>query len=272
MQPNDTRNQHFLTQGEQRLNALNPLADANNLRIYSFKLVDRANYLLELDNPNGRPIGKNLSLPDLFSFDVLDDSSLRHNFELPFQKYEGKIENHTKSMLAKLNAGSNDIKVEIIDLFAAKLLNFVRNPFCIEKVLNTFPGLASYNPTDPALLANYQQIISGRKPHQAYLCQKLGISDAQYLEWLRVLFMLLVPMAGGYPSFFDSLIKGLLVDRKKFISAWFFEYDEKGCLLSDRGSSQVIPDGAFTTFSFNLCATAFVIYVITDPAEVADFV
>jgi hypothetical protein len=27
-----------------------------------------------------------------------------------------------------------DIKAEIIGLFAAKLLNFIRNPFCIEKV------------------------------------------------------------------------------------------------------------------------------------------
>jgi hypothetical protein len=48
--------------------------------------------------------------------------------------------------------GSGDMKAEIIDLFAAKLLNFIRNPFCIEKVLNSFPGVASYDPTDPALL------------------------------------------------------------------------------------------------------------------------
>jgi hypothetical protein len=31
---NNTRNQHFVTQGEQRLNALNPEADPRNQRIY----------------------------------------------------------------------------------------------------------------------------------------------------------------------------------------------------------------------------------------------
>ena len=45
-------------------------------------------------------------------------------------------------LLAKLKAGSHDIKAEIICLFAAKLLDFVRNPFSIAKALNTFPALA----------------------------------------------------------------------------------------------------------------------------------
>jgi hypothetical protein len=266
MQANDTRNQHFLTQGEQRLNASNPQADVSNLRIYSFKLVDRENYLIKLENPKGRPIGKNLSLFDLFSFDVLDDSALRLNFESLFHKYEGHIEAHTKSLLAKLNMGSNDIKAEIIDLFAAKLLNFVRNPFCVQKVLNTFPGIAGYNPTDPILLASYQRIVTGKKPQQAHLCRILGISDAQYIEWLRLLFMLLVPMADGHFSFFDDMIKRLLEDRKKHIAAFVCEYDNAGCLLSDRGFSQPIEDGAHMGFSFNLCSTAFIHYIISDPA------
>ena len=62
MQENDTRNQHFVTQGEQRLNALNPQADPRNQRIYSFEVVDRENYKLALESPIGRPIGSNLSL------------------------------------------------------------------------------------------------------------------------------------------------------------------------------------------------------------------
>jgi hypothetical protein len=195
MLENDTRNQHFLTRVEQKLNAMNPQADARKLRIYSFEVVNRENYTLALENQNGRPIGSNLSLFDLFSFDVPGGSRLRLNFESLFHKYEAHIEAHTKSLLAKLNARSGDIKVEIIDLFAAKLLNFVRNPFSIVKVLNSFSDFASYNPTDAALLADYRRIVSGRKPHQAHLCAQLGISDSQYVEWLRLLFMLLVPMA-----------------------------------------------------------------------------
>lgn len=266
MRANDTRNQHFLTQGEQRLNALNPQADTRNLRIYSFKLVDRENYRLKLESPKGRPIGKNLSLFDLFSFDVLDNSSLRLNLESLFHRYEGYIETHTKALLAKLNTGDGDIKAEIIDLFAAKLLNFVRNPFCIQKVLNTFPGIASYSPTDPTLLASYQRILTGKKPQQEYLCRTLGVGETQYIEWLRLLFILLVPMANGHLNFFDDMIKRLLEDRKKYIASFVCEYDNANCLLSDRGFSQPIEDGAHMGFSFNLCSTAFVHYIISDPA------
>lgn len=266
MLENETRNQHFLTQGEQRLNALNPQADPSNLRIYSFTVVDRKNYTLALESPNGRPIGSNLSLFDLFSFDVPGNSRMRLNFESLFQKYEGCIEAHTKSLLAKLNTRSGDIKAEIIDLFAAKLLNFVRNPFCIAKVLNSFPGIASYDPTDPALLADYRRIVTGRKPHQAHLCSQLGISDAQYVEWLRLLFMLLVPMAEGRPNLFEEMIKALLEDRKTHVAAFVCEFDSARCLLSDRGFSQPVEDGPHMAFSFNLCATAFAHYIFADPA------
>ena len=265
MQANPTHNQHFLTQVEQRLNALNPQAAPSNQRIYSFKLVDRENYRLKLEKPNGTRIEKNLWMFDLFSFDVLDDSSLRRNFESLFQRYEQYIEIHTKTLLAKLNTGDGNIKAEIIDLFAAKLLNFVRNPFCIPKVLNTFPGIASYNPTDPTLLASYQRILAGKKPQQEYLCRTLGISEAQYIEWLRLLFMLLVPMA-GHLNLFDDTIKRLLEDKKKYIAAYVCEYDNASCLLSDRGFSQPIEDDARTGFSFNLCSTAFVHYIVSDPA------
>jgi hypothetical protein len=153
---------------------MNPQAGARKLRIYSFEVVNRENYTLALESKNGRLIGSNLSLFDLFSFDIPGGSSLRLNFESLFHKYEAHIEAHTKSLLAKLNARSGDIKAEIIDLFAAKLLNFVRNPFSIVKVLNSFPGVASYDPTDPALLADYRRIVSGRKPHQAHVCALVG--------------------------------------------------------------------------------------------------
>ena len=246
---------------------MNPQAGARKLRIYSFEVVNRENYTIALESQNGRLIGSNLSLFDLFSFDIPGGSSLRLNFESLFQKYEAHIEAHTKSLLTKLNARSRDIKVEIIDLFAAKLLNFVRNPFSIVKVLNSFPGVASYDPADPALLADYRRIVSGRKPHQAHVCAQLGISDAQYVEWLRLLFMLLVPMTEGRPNFFEEMIKGLLENRKLHVAAFVCEYDSARCLLSDRGFSQPIEDGPhMMAFSFNLCSTAFADFIFADPA------
>ncbi|WP_225063125.1 MULTISPECIES: hypothetical protein [Komagataeibacter] len=266
MEANNTRNQHFLAQVDQRLNALNPHAHKDNQRIYSFKIANRESYLLELENPKGNLIERNLSVFDLFSFDVLDDNNLRYNFESLFQRYEGYIETHTKSLLAKLNAGDHDVKAEIIDLFAAKLINFVRNPFCIQKVLNTFTGIASYDPTDRTLLASYRRIVNGKKPQQEYLCHTLGISDLQYIEWLRLLFMLLTPMSTGHTNFFDDIIKHILEDRKNYIAAIVCEYENACCLLSDRGFSQPIENDAHMGFSFNLCSTAFVHYFVCDPA------
>lgn len=265
MLENETRNQHYLTRVEQKLNAMNPQARPDNQRIYSFEVIDRENYGLALEGQNGRPIGSNLSLPDLFTFDVPGGSRLRHNFESLFHKYETHLEAHTKSLLAKLKVGSNDIKAEIIDLFAAKLLNFVRNPFSVVKVLNSFPVVAGCDPTDPALLTDYRRIVSGRKPHQARRCTELGISDAQYVEWLRLLFMLLVPMAAGQPNLFEQMIKVLLENRKIYVAACVCEYDSARCLLSDRGFSEPIENGAHMAFSFNLCATAFVDYFFIDP-------
>jgi hypothetical protein len=87
------------------------------------------------------------------------------------------------------------------------------------------------------MLADYRRVVSGRKPHQAHTCAELGISEAQYVEWLRVLFMLLVPMAEGQPNFFEDMIRRLLENRKMHVAAVVHEYDSARCLLSDRGFS-----------------------------------
>jgi hypothetical protein len=144
MQANNTRNQHFVAQVEQRLNAIGPSGARGKGRIYSFRVVNRDGYQIALENARGRAIASTLSMLDLFSFDVKGGGRIRGNLETLFQKYEENIEMHTKGLLKKLADNSNDIKAEIIDLFASKLLNFVRNPFCIEKVLNSFPGLTDY--------------------------------------------------------------------------------------------------------------------------------
>ncbi len=264
MPENKTRKQHFLPRVDQKLNALNPQGKNRNLRIYSFYLVDRKNYILTLENLNGVSIDGNLFFLDLLSFDILEDNRLRHNFESLFQKYEEKTELQTAKLLSKLNAGNIDIKTEITDLFAAKLLNFIRNPFCIEKVLNTFPNLALYEPVDATLLDNYRRIVSGRKPHQANLCAYFGISDQQYVKWLRVLFILLVPMREGYLNFFEEATRGLLENRKTYLSVSVCEYDSDRCLLSDRGYSQPLPGSKHLAFSFNLCSTAFINYIFAD--------
>ncbi|MBU9617811.1 hypothetical protein [Burkholderia multivorans] len=262
---NDTKNQHFVTQAEQRLNAANPQADDKNKRIYSFKIVDRENYGISLEKPDGNRISKNLSASDIFSFDVVGDSDKRLNFEALFQKYEGQVVTHTNNLLDKLKENNKDIKTEIIDLFSAKFLNFVRNPFSVAKIINTFHSLAAHDPTNPELLTMYRRIVDGRKPHQAHRCSELGISNAQYLEWLRILFMLLMPLEKGQPNFFDRIIRTLFEDRDNHLAVWVCEYDHESCLLPDRGYSQPLPNGPHMALSFNLRRNAFITYIFADP-------
>lgn len=266
MRGNETRNQHFVPRVEQKLNAINPGSVTRKFRIYSFRIVDRDAYQIALESPRGHAIASTLSMLDLFSFDVPGGGRVRVNLEALFHKYEENIEIHTRSLLEKLARNSADIKTEIIDLFAAKLLNFVRNPFCIEKVLNSFPGVAAYEPTDPELLATYRLIVTGRKPHQTHLCEQLGISQQTYVEWLRLMFILLMQIAPDRPNLFEGMIKGLFEARGTQAAAFVWAYDQEHCLLSDRSFCQPIPDGPHMAMSFNLCSTAFVDYIFADAA------
>ncbi len=270
MRGNETRNQHFVPQVEQKLNASNPDSTSGKFRIYSFRITDREAYRIELEAPRGRAIASALSMLDLFSFDVPGGGPLRMNLEALFHKYEANVAIHTKDLLEKLAAGSADIKTELIDLFTAKLLNFVRNPFCIQKVLNSFPGVGLYEPTDPELLAVYRLIINGQKPHQAHLCRQLDVSQETYVEWLRLIFVLLMQTGDVRPNLFEGMIKGLFEARDTQAAAFVWTYDQDVCLLSDRSYCQPIPDGPHMAMSFNLCATAFVDYIFADAASLVE--
>ncbi|TWB10585.1 hypothetical protein FBZ99_11173 [Rhizobium sp. ERR 1071] len=270
MRGNETRNQHFVSQVEQRLNASNPNSTGGNFRIYSFRIADREASRIELENPRGRAIVSTLSMLDLFSFDVPGGGPLRMNLEALFHKYEAKVEIHTKGLLEKLAAGSTDIKTELIDLFAVKLLNFIRNPFCIQKVLNSFPGVGQYEPTDPELLAVYRRIVNGQKPHQAHLCRQLDVSQETYVEWLRLIFVLLMQIGDDRTNLFEGMIKALFEARDTQAAAFVWIYDQDVCLLSDRSYCQPIPDGAHMAMSFNLCSSAFADYVFADAATLVE--
>jgi hypothetical protein len=270
MRGNETRKQHFVPQVEQKLNASNPDSTGGKFRIYSFRITDREAYRIEIENPRGHAIASTLSMLDLFSFDVLGGGRVRMNLETLFHKYEANVAIHTKGLLEKLAAGSADIKTELIDLFATKLLNFVRNPFCIQKVLNSFPGVGQYEPTDPELLGVYRRIVDGQKPHQTHLCRQLDVSQETYVEWLRLIFVLLMQTGDDRPNLFEGMIKGLFEARDTQAAAFVWTYDQDVCLLSDRSYCQPIPDGAHMAMSFNLCATAFVDYIFADAATLVE--
>jgi len=206
---------------------------------------------------------------DLFSFDVPRGSHIRTNLEALFRKYEDNVASYSSSLIEKLSAGKSDIQDELVNLFAAKLLNFVRNPFCIQKVLNSFPPIGAYEPTDPKLNATYRRIVTGRKPHQAHLCKQLGISSDTYVAWLRLLFMLLMPLGNAHQNLFEGVIEGLFENRNAHVAVFVWLYEHDYVLLSDRGFCQVLPDPRHMAMSFNVCSTVFIDYVFADAATLA---
>ena len=98
---NKKRNHHFVSQAEQRLNAINPTVSKNSQRIYAFSITERENYKIELESTNGVKIKKTLSFDDLFTIDILDDG-LRANLEDFFENYEQCVSKLTNSLLLKL--------------------------------------------------------------------------------------------------------------------------------------------------------------------------
>lgn len=264
---NNTKNQHFIPQVEQKLNAIDPLAPKSKRLIYSFSvkdLMDRENYKISLDNKNGMLIHQNLSFKDLFSFDVIGEGNNRFNFEALFQQYESDIDSNTTRLLSKLDCGCVDVQTEVKNIYNAKFLNFLRNPYSIEKMVNTIGNLNSYYPADSEIYATYNAVRAGRKPQQEDLCAELGILDEVYDKWLLALFMLLHEFKDGLPNIMEMSNNTLFTDPLYFVSVIVYKYENEHCLLSDRGFSIPLPENDYTSFDFNLCSNSFIRYIFVN--------
>ena len=270
---NTTKHQHYLPQVEQRMNAANPDARPNRQRIYSFKLLDREQLTLQLEHPKGRLISENLAIRDLFSFDVAADENLRMNFEALFGEYEAKIKATTQRILARLETDGAalenrqiyikdpDFYGDLMGLFTMKILNFARNPYSIQKVLNTFGTLANYTPTSPQKLAYFDRILNGRRPHQQWLCGELGINDQDYVNWLKMLFMLFVEYDLDGNTFLYGMVKGMFEAKQHAAGVMICTYTDPVCLVSDRALSTNIQKDGIDGFDFNITSRAFVRYM-----------
>lgn len=262
--PNFACNHHFLPRVEQRLNAANPHAAAKNQRIYSFEIIDREAHALRLQHARGVSIVRNLALDNLFTFDTPLGNNLQWNFEHLFQRYERTVEVQTRAVLAKVSAGNTAVGTELVELFAKKLLNFARNPFSVVKMLNTFGVLAAYEPTEPKLKQAFYRILNGRRPHQERICRQIGISDNDYVNWLKVLFMLFMEYGDGDASILDGTVNSLFLSEASQVQVLLCTYTTESCLLSDRSFTTPGDRNDVTIFDFNLCANAFVRYGFAD--------
>lgn len=258
-----TKNQHYLSQIEQRLNSIPGKSD----KIYSFILKDRETYTVELENVKGKGIQSNLSFIDLYTFDFLDEG-MRKNFESAFGKYESKIDASTFALLSKIESNDNDILDELKDVLRLKILNFIRNPYSIVKVLNSIGVLADHYPVQGMLLEEYRRLEERDDGGTQHICKVFGVTREQYLKWMKVIFLVLIDIGGG-ETLLEHLITELLessgLSTNAIIVGVTDVHSDKKAVLSDRSFVDYsgIAGGALA-MSFNLNANYFISIVITD--------
>ena len=202
---NKTRNQHYISQVEQKLNSIDPSIDKKKRRIYKFESLNRELQEYKLCVENSVKIEQNLTFNDLYSLEIFDDGT-RENFEKYFCQLEEKVEVLTKEVLASEKL-DKDI---LLTLFNAKLMNVIRNPYCILSTLNTYSDICKYIPTDKKLAQYFIKIVS-LKTNQLIL-NELKIDQEQFRQWLKIIFYLVVPINcpnGENLKFMPDMIKEL---------------------------------------------------------------
>ena len=263
---NETRNQHFYSQAEQRLNASDP---PTNRRIYSFRLKDREAFSLE--SPVEVAIKKNLSFGDLYSIHV--DGKLRTNLENAFQRFEQRIQQYTTDLIDALRARDDSrLKQPLIEVYAAKNANWARNPHSVRKVLNTYSGLEGYESLDPEFQGAYQAFLTGARPQMPDVCERFKLTEDEYERWLRTLVKLHLPADLGRAPLLELVNKLLLETHYVLVSVHEYSPGTDACLLSDR-SVVFVEKEAFLVLECNLHSHAFASFTLVDlskaiPAEV----
>lgn len=256
-----TKNQHYLSQIEQRLNSISRVGN----KIYSFILKDRETCEVELEHKKGIGIQSNLSFSDLYTFDFLDEG-MRKNFENSFGKYESKIAASTSALLDKIRANDENILEELNDVLRLKFLNFFRNPYNIVKVLNTIGMLADHHPVHGPLLEEYRRLEKRNDGGIKRICQVFDVTQEQYLRWMKVIFLSLIDIGNG-ETILEHLIRDLLENKEYATAATIYgisdAHPDKKVALSDRSYVDYsgVADGELM-MAFNLNSNYFIKFAL----------
>jgi hypothetical protein len=199
---------------------------------------------------------------------------MRSNLEVLFHEYENDISRISYSLIGKLSQSppDNDIKAELIELFAAKFLNFLRNPYSVQKMLSTVGVVANYVPHDPDLRKAYELVREGSKPHRETVCSRFELTPDLYDRWLTSLFMLLTPAPPRHIPAFQQLLKVVFESSHVMVQVHQYSANDSGgganlCLLSDRGFNMPGDVTWGFMFDFNVTSRALAKFIFCDPAK-----
>lgn len=270
MERSKARNHHYISQVEQRLNAIDKSVSSENQRIFKFEVVDAESKIIKNLDLAGKKIEKNLAIKDLYALKMLEGGG-QENLEAAFQVYENDIGELTKSLLEKIaDPNSTDFKVEILRLYLLKFLNSFRNPYSIKKTLHTLASLKGVVPGSAQLAENFSSIDDGRRSQVARICREYGVSEDEYIEWLKAIYLLILQPLDNGLNLLETMVKSLVENERLVKDITVFSYDNEGggvgILLCDRGMVEGNVDDGVLIQLFNLDANNFVSFMFIDVA------
>ncbi|KEC85396.1 hypothetical protein [Acinetobacter sp. ETR1] len=250
----NTINQHFISVAEQTLNQCNPeVTKRTKRKINSFDVIDRETFHIALSNNSTPKAIDNLSYMDLFTFGTFSDGN-RLCFENLFNRLEKDLITHTNLLL---NKEGNEYE-NFIYVFKSKLLNMIRNPFCIIKTINNFGDISGYFPVDQSLKEYYDLIDSFTIPIK--ILNDFEINEDQYRKWLKIIFLMITPLKDD-KYILDILVENYFNYKNFYHIVNIYTFNESACLLSDRSYIDLSPlfkDTDGISFGFNLRKDAFI--------------
>lgn len=258
---NATKNQHFISQSEQRSNCIDESVDKHKRKIYKFLIVDREDHSIRLVSNEGVGIKKNLSFGDLFSFDVSEDP-LRKNLETFFQRFEADLDRCSRELIHHAQKRASDSLIASLSakVLRGKLMGMIRNPFCISRNVKTFDAFLNVYPTDQALLRSFLAIREGTKPHLEKVCAEFDVTPEEYLNWLQIIFLALMisPVTGV--SILEDMVDGLMSSPGSMCNLMLATFDDvelHRVALPDTSYLQGTQDPNHNIFLFNLTKNAY---------------
>lgn len=263
----ETKNQHYVSQAEQRANANNKNASNPKQRIYKYTRNDEGKFGLGVSTK----IVSNQSDNDLYTLAVKDKQrknleNLMGNLESDYSEAVSKIEvcceKHKNSETALL-AGVDDIK----KVLTLKFLTRFRNPYLIKETLN----FVSFNKN--LILDDDRHLEALIALHKAennidFLSKKYKVTKDEYISWLNTLVGLLLPVKG------ESLLSGMvdeLFKASEFGKKIFIYYYHTDCvLLPDCGTLDIV-ESDMLTYGFNLTSKIFILLAMPVCKNVGSF-
>ena len=263
---NNTRNQHYISQCEQKFNSINPENGRSQRKIYSFSIKNSESFDLILDDPFGTKIENNLSSKDLYTFKELDSEN-RYNFELFFKKYEDRLHNLTDSLIKKTREGIEAyISNELREIFALKLLNSFRIPYRIKATLEIIGLLSKHRPVDESSNNIYQKIEQNRNDYSKSIAEEFGVNEDEYVQWVKSLFILLCLDIKENKNILDLLIENVFTSKQIRVNIDYYadKNSENYVVLPDTGYVKICANPTSLIYQFNLSATILLSYIIQE--------